>query len=116
MKEYYDLMTLLSLALNAGDYSEDYIKSKLDELSIGEESWENITVFSLENSMAGLLYEILKGYDGIPKDAFEAISAYATKACKRNYRYLVKAVNINKFFSKAGIRFCILKDRFHLYL
>lgn len=109
MKEYYDLMTLLSLALNTGDYSEDYIKTKIDELCIDEESWDNITVFSLENSVAGLLYEILNGYDGIPKDAFKTISSYATKVCKRNYRFLVKAVNIHKYFSKAGIRFCILK-------
>ncbi|MBO4782607.1 MAG: nucleotidyltransferase family protein [Lachnospiraceae bacterium] len=109
MKEYYDLMNLLKFALNQGDQTEEDINNRIKELNISDEAWEKLVTISIDNSVAGLLYDVLKGCESIPKDTFKLIDYYATKACKRNYRYLVLAVQINRLFKKAQIPFCILK-------
>ncbi|MBR4776548.1 MAG: nucleotidyltransferase family protein [Lachnospiraceae bacterium] len=109
MKEYYDLMNLLKFALNQGDQTEEDINNRIKELDISEKAWEKLVTISIDNSVAGLLYDVLKGCESIPKDTFKLIDYYATKACKRNYRYLVLAIQINRIFKKAGIQFCILK-------
>ena len=109
MKNYYNLMSLLNLALNSDELTKEEIKEKLDEFNIEGSDWRSIVDLADENSVTGLLYEILKDYDKIPQEVIKDIGHNTTRLCKRNYRYLVESVHINRLFRKADIPFGILK-------
>lgn len=109
MREYYNLLTLLNLALNQSDYTEDKIKEEIDKLNLDEAEWEKLLALSVDNSVTGLLYDILYEYDILSGEAKNTLQHYAQFACKINYRYLVLVVQINRLFKKAAIPFCILK-------
>ena len=109
MKAYYNLMSLLNLALNSEELTREEIKENLDKLNIEESDWKELMDLATENSVTGLLYEILKDYNKIPEESFKDIERNTVRLCKRNYRYLVESVQINRLFRKADIPFCILK-------
>ena len=59
MTVFNDLMSLLSLALNAKNLSKEEIKEILDKLDLDEEGWEKLMTLSVDNSVTGLLFDIL---------------------------------------------------------
>jgi len=109
MTGFYNLMSLLNLALNYEELEREEIKERLDKLNIEGSDWEKLISLAKDNSVTGLLYEILKDYDRIPETEFEIVCHDTKKLCKKNYRFLVEAVQIKRLFQKAGISFCILK-------
>ena len=109
MTVFNDLMKLLSLALNVQNHSKQDITDKLNELNNSGTEWEYLAALAKKNAVAGLLYEILDGYEGIPKEAMSIISRSAGKMCQLNYRFLVIYMKIKEVFIKEGIEFCILK-------
>ena len=109
MTVFNDLMSLLSLALNRSEHTEEEIKEILDKLDLDEEGWQKLMTLSVENSVTGLWFDILYEYDKLPIKAKNALKHYAQKICKRNYRYLVLAIRIKQAFEEAHIPFCILK-------
>ena len=109
MTVFNDLMSMLSLALNEKNLSEKEIKDRLDELNNGGLDWEKLTVLAKENSVIGILYDILEGYDKIPDNVMKTVSFYSKKLCRRNYKFLVIFEKVKEAFEKAGLQFCILK-------
>lgn len=109
MTVFNDLMSMLSLALNEKNLSEKEIKDRLDELNNGGLDWEKLAVLAKENSVIGILYEILKGYDKIPEAVMKTVDYYSKKLCRRNYKFLVIFEKVKAAFEKAGIQFCIMK-------
>lgn len=109
MTVFNDLMTLLGLALNKPDLSQEYINDRLNELDDNGLEWEKLAVLAKENSVIGILYDIFEGYDRIPADVMKAVSFYSKKLCRRNYKFLVIYTKVKEVLEKAGIQFCILK-------
>ena len=109
MTVFNDLMSMLSLALNEKDLSEKEIKDRLDELNNGGLDWEKLAELAKENSVIGILYDILEGYDKIPEAVMKTVSFYSRKLCRRNYKFLVIYEKVREAFERAGIQFCIMK-------
>ena len=109
MTVFNDLMSMLSLALNEKDLSEKEIKDRLDELNNGGLDWEKLAELAKENSVIGILYDILEGYDKIPEAVMKTVSFYSRKLCRRNYKFLVIYEKVKEAFERAGIQFCIMK-------
>ena len=103
MTVFNDLMKLLSLALNVQNHSKQDITDILNELNNSGTEWEYLAALAKKNAVAGLLYEILDGYEGIPKEAMSIISRSAGKMCQLNYRFLVIYMKIKEVFFKEGI-------------